>query len=132
MHVARYLGVVGLRLVGAGLLVWVADIHLDIWMQGYRQIPTDGPLFLANAIGGFALASILVVWPRGLTGLLGIGYMATTLAALLVSINVGLFGFQESIDASFVTESILLESIGILIVVVWTVIVLRAGQVIEE
>jgi hypothetical protein len=52
--------------------------------------------------------------------------MAATLAALIVSINIGLFGFQESIDASFVTESILLESIGALALLIWTVIALRA------
>jgi hypothetical protein len=119
------LGAVVLRLVGIGLLIWVAAIHLDLWAEGYRQIPTDGPLFLLNAIGGFALAAIFLVWPRALAGLLGIGYMAVTLAALIVSSNIGLFGYQESIDASFVIESILLESIGALTLLIWTVIVLR-------
>jgi hypothetical protein len=37
-----------------------------------------------------------------------------------------LFGFQESIRASFVVESILLESIGAAILLAWTVIVLHA------
>lgn len=124
--VALYLATVALRLTGAALLIWVAAIHLDLWSQGYRQLPTNGPLFLADAIGGFALAAILLVWPRALAGLLGTGFMVSTLGALIISINVGLFGFQESIDASFVTETILLESIGALLLLAWTVIVLRA------
>jgi hypothetical protein len=123
---AVYLSLVALRLAGTGLLISVAAIHLDLWSEGYRHIPTDGPLFLADAIGGFVLAAILLVWPRPLAALLGIGFMASTLAALILSINVGLFGFQESIGLSFVVESILLESIGAAILLVWTVLVLHA------
>jgi hypothetical protein len=61
-------------------------------------------------------------WPP----LLGTGFLVSTLAALILSINVGLFGFQESIRASFVVESILLESIGAAALLSWTVIVLEA------
>jgi hypothetical protein len=132
VYLAVYLCTVVLRLAGAGLLVWVAAIHLDLWSEGYRHIPTDGTLFLADAIGGFALAAILLAWPRPLAGLLGTGFMASTLAALILSINVGLFGFQESIRASFVVESILLESIGAVALLAWTVIVLQAQPKLEN
>jgi membrane-bound ClpP family serine protease len=115
-----------LRFAGVGLLVWVGAIHLDLWLGGYRQIPTDGPLFLADAIAGFALAASLLAWPRPLIGLLGTGFMVSTLAGLILSINVGLFGFHESIGASFVVESIVLESIGAVTLVAWTVIVVQA------
>ena len=104
----------------------VAAIHLHLWSEGYRHIPTDGPLFLVDAIAGFILAAILLVWPRPLAGLLGAGFMASTLAALILSINVGLFGFQESIRASFVVESILLESLGAVALFTWTLVVLQA------
>lgn len=123
---AVYLCMILLRLAGAGLLVWVAAIHLHLWSEGYRHIPTDGPLFLVDAIAGFILAAILLVWPRPLAGLLGAGFMASTLAALILSINVGLFGFQESIRASFVVESILLESLGAVALFTWTLVVLQA------
>jgi hypothetical protein len=126
VYLAVYLCTAALRLACAGLLVWVAAIHLDLWSEGYRHIPTDGPLFLADAVGGFALAAILLVWPRPLAGLLGMGFLVSTLAALILSINVGLFGFQESIRAPFVIESILLESIGAVALLSWTVIVLQA------
>jgi hypothetical protein len=115
-----------IRLAGAGLVVWVAAIHLDLWSEGYRHIPTDGPLFLADAIGGLVLAALLVVWPLPLAGLLGAGFLASTLVALIFSINVGLIGFQEPIRASFVVESILLESVGAVALLAWTIIVLQA------
>jgi hypothetical protein len=124
--VGLYVGTVVLRLIGAALIIWVAAIHLHLWDQGYRQIPTYGPLLLADAIGGFALAAVLVAWPRALSGLLGAGYMASTLAALIVSINVHLFGFQESVHAPFVTEAILLEAVGAVVLLTWAVMVLRA------
>ena len=126
VYVTVYLITVALRLAGAGLLVWVAAIHLHLWSEGYRHIATDGPLFLADAIGGFALAAIFLAWPRPLVGLLGTGFMVSTLAGLILSINVGLFGFQESIRASFVVESILLESIGSVVLLAWTFIALQA------
>jgi hypothetical protein len=126
VYLLVYIGTVALRLAGTGLLIWVGAIHLHLWSEGYRHLPTNGPLFLVDAIGGFILAAILLVWPRPLAGLLGTGFMAATLGALIVSINVGLFGFQESIHAAFVVESILLESIGGLVLLAWTVISLQA------
>ncbi len=126
VYLAVYLCMVVLRLAGAGLIIWVAAILLDLWSEGYRHIPTDGPLFLADAIGGFVLAALLLVWPWPLAGLLGAGFLASTLLALILSINVGLFGFQESIRASFVVETILLESLGAVALLAWTVIVLQA------
>ena len=85
------------------LLAWIGYIHLHLWLEGYRQIPTNGPLFLLDAVAGFILAAVLLAWPRPLAGLLAAGYTASTLGALLISLTVGLFGFRESISASYVT-----------------------------
>ncbi len=114
-----FLAAVVFRFACAGLLVWVGAVHLHLWSEGYREIPTIGPLFLADAVGGFVLAALLLVWPSPLAGLLGAGFMISTLAGLILSINVGLFGFQESLGASFVVESILLESIGAAALLAW-------------
>ena len=91
-----FLAALVLRLVCAGLLIWVAAIHLHLWTEGYRDIPTVGPLFLADAVGGFVLAAVLLVWPRPLVGLLGTAFMISTLGGLIVSLNFDLFGFRES------------------------------------
>jgi hypothetical protein len=111
-----------LRLGCVALLAWIGYVHLYLWQQGYRQIPTNGPLFLLDAVAGFALAAVLLVWPRPLAGLLAAGYTAATLGALIISLSVGLFGFRESISASFVTESLIIESITVLGLISWTIL----------
>jgi len=34
------------------LLAWIGYIHLHLWLEGYRHIPTNGPLFLLDAVAG--------------------------------------------------------------------------------
>jgi hypothetical protein len=111
-----------LRLGAVALLAWIGYIHLHLWQEGYRHIPTNGPLFLLDAVAGFGLAAVLLAWPRPLAGLLAAGYTASTLGALIISLTVGLFGFQESISASFVVESLTIDSITVLTLISWTVL----------
>ena len=111
-----------LRLACVALLGWIGYIHLHLWLEGYRQIPTDGPLFLLNAVAGFVLAVGLLVWSAPLGGLLAAGYTAATLGALLISLTVGLFGFRESISASFVTQSLIVESITVAALFSWAIL----------
>jgi hypothetical protein len=112
-----------LRLSCVALLAWIGAVHLHLWLEGYRQIPTDGPLFLIDAVAGFALAAVLLAWPAPLSGLLAAGYTASTLGALLISLTVGLFGFRESISASFVTQSLIVESITVAALFGWVILV---------
>jgi hypothetical protein len=112
-----------LRLGCVALLAWIGYIHLHLWQEGYRHIPTNGPLFLVDALAGFVLAAVLLTWPRPLAGLLAAGYTASTLGALIISLSVGLFGFKESISASYVTETLTIESIAMLALIIWTVLV---------
>ena len=111
-----------LRLACAALLAWIGYIHLHLWLEGYRQIPTDGPLFLLDAVAGFALAAALLAWPRPLAGLLAAGYIAADIGALLISLTVGLFGFKESISAAYVTQTLAIETITLLALLTWTVL----------
>src|SRR5215471_1074874 len=111
-----------LRLACVALLAWIGYIHLHLWLEGYRYIPTNGPLFLLDAIAGYGVATALLVWPAPLIGLLAIGYTTGTLGALLISLTVGLFGFHESIHASYVTLSLLIEAITVLALASWTVL----------
>jgi hypothetical protein len=112
-----------LRVGSTALLIWIGYIHLHLWQEGYRQIPTNGPLFLLDAVAGFVLAAMLAAWPRPLTGLLAVGYTASTLGALLISLTVGLFAFRESISASYVAQSLTIETITVLTLITWTALV---------
>lgn len=50
---------------------------------------------------------------------MGFGLAAGLLAGLVVSVNVGLFGFTESLRAPFVIESIALEVAGAASLATW-------------
>jgi hypothetical protein len=115
------------RVVGAAMLVATGWIHLDLWLDGYRAIPWIGPLFLANVVlAGLAAVAMLVTptrwlpWVALLAGLLELG----TLAALVLSLTVGLFGFVESLRATLVVPTILVESVGFLVLAGYAVVVL--------
>jgi predicted lipoprotein with Yx(FWY)xxD motif len=94
-----------LRLTGAGLLVATAAIHLDLYLTGFRTIPTIGPLFLFQVIVGFALALAILAAPftavtrrpavDASIAAVGAGYAIATLGGYLLSLWVGLFGFHE-------------------------------------
>jgi hypothetical protein len=106
------------RVVGAGLLLATAGIHLYLWQQGYRDIHLIGPAFLANVVLGVAGALLVLVTPQRflpwaclLTGLFELG----TLVALLLSLTGGLFGFFESWSAPLVTPTIIVEAAGFLL-----------------
>jgi len=118
---------IALRLAAAGLLVWIGYIHWHLWgAEGYKYIPTNGPLFLVDAIVAVVMAVLLLVWARPLTGLLAAGFTVSTIGALVISLWVGLFGFRESISAYFVVQSLVLESVTAVILAAWTVIAATA------
>lgn len=114
----------GLRVVAAGLLVWIGYIHWFLWHEGYKYVPTSGPFFLVDAIAAVLLAVALLAWPRAITGIASAGFVAGTIAALVISLWIGLFGFHESISASFVVQSLWLESITVVLLVAWSLIAL--------
>jgi predicted lipoprotein with Yx(FWY)xxD motif len=90
-----------LRVAGSGLLIATAAIHLDLYLTGYRTIPTIGWLFLLQVIAAFglglavlAIPSRLVI-PSRLAAGAGAGFALATLGGYLLSIWIGLFGFKE-------------------------------------
>ena len=105
------------RLLGAALLLAMAWIHLTLWLDGFRDIPWIGPLFLANVVlGTLAAAAVLAApqrllpWAALLGGLLAIG----TLGGLVLSLTVGLFGYHEFFGG-YVLPTILVEAAGFLV-----------------
>jgi predicted lipoprotein with Yx(FWY)xxD motif len=84
-----------LRVTGAGLLIATAAIHLDLYLTGYRTIPTIGWLFLLQVIAAFALGGLLLLTGSRLVAALGAGFALSTLGGYLLSVQFGLFGFRE-------------------------------------
>ncbi len=83
------------RVAGAGLLAATAAMHLDLYLTGYRSIPTIGWLFLLQVIAGFGLAVAVLVVPARLIAAAGAGFALSTLGGYLLSVWFGLFGFTE-------------------------------------
>jgi len=83
----------GLRVAGAGLLAATGGIHLDLYLTGYRSIPTIGWLFLLQVIAAFGLAAVVLVSGSRLAAAAGAGFALSTLGGYLLSVWIGLFGF---------------------------------------
>ncbi len=119
-----------LRLAGVGLLAWVGWVHWVLYHnEGYRFIPTNGPFFLVDAIGGVVLAVVLLAWPRPAVGLIAAGFTAGTIFALAISLTVGLFGFNEQLSANYVVLALVVESVTVIVLLAWTVLAARSVPV---
>jgi predicted lipoprotein with Yx(FWY)xxD motif len=82
-------------IAGAALLIASASIHLDLYLTGYRSIPTIGWLFLLQVIAGYVLAVAIPVTAQRLAAAAGALFALGTLGGYLLSLKVGLFGFTE-------------------------------------
>jgi hypothetical protein len=103
-------------------------IHLQLWLDGYREIPVVGVLFLLNAIGAVALAIALLAAPRRLLTAAAVVtalFTAGTLAGLALSLTVGLFGVHESLKTPLVPATLIVESTGVLVLVITVILAIR-------
>jgi len=84
-----------LRITGAGLLFATGAIHLDLYLTGYRSIPTIGGLFLLQIIAAFVLGVAVLASGHPLVSAAGALFALSTLGGYLLSLWIGLFGFRE-------------------------------------
>jgi predicted lipoprotein with Yx(FWY)xxD motif len=70
-------------------------VHLDLYVTGYRTIPTIGDLFLLQVISALGLAVAILVARWRITAAAGAGFLLATLGGYLVSLHTPLFGFRE-------------------------------------
>src|ERR1700726_2247244 len=91
---------IALRVAGSGLLIATAAIHLDLYLTGYRTIPTIGWLFLLQVIAAFRLGLAGRAIPRRLAAAVpaarlaaaaGAGFALAALGGYLLSFWTGLF-----------------------------------------
>jgi predicted lipoprotein with Yx(FWY)xxD motif len=83
------------RLGGAVALVATGVIHLDLYLTGYRTIPTIGWLFLLQVIADFVISLALIVSSSRLVSAAGAGLVLSTLLGYLLALRISLFGFRE-------------------------------------
>lgn len=83
------------RVAGGGLLVATGAIHLDLYVTGYRTIPTIGWLFLVQVVVAFVLGTVVLSTGHRAVAALGAGFAASTLGGYLIALQFGLFGFKE-------------------------------------
>jgi hypothetical protein len=112
--------------VGAILVLLSGLIHLKLY-GSYKGISVIGPLFLAQGIVGIVLAVALGAFRRLWLLLAGAGFCIATAAGLLISVNFGLFGFQDSLSVPYATSSLIEEFLGGGVLLTASVLVFVAG-----
>lgn len=115
-----------MRILSALALVAAGGIHLYLALNGVGGIL--GVLFILNFVAGLVLA-IGMLALRGrllqLTTVPSLLFLIATLLALVLALTVGLFGITQEWDFMLVPETVIVESVGILILAVTTFLVFR-------
>ena len=118
-----------MRILSAIILLAVGGIHLFLVFDGVGGIL--GVFFVLNAIAALVLAiGMLVLHGRLLTitTVLSLLFVIATLVALLLALTVGLFGITESWSFTLVPQTVVIESIGIVVLAIATWVVLRTPR----
>ncbi|MHC1559650.1 hypothetical protein ACR9E3_11875 [Actinomycetospora sp. C-140] len=107
-------------------LLAMGGIHLYLALTSTGGIL--GTLFILNGIGGAVLA-IAVLVTRGrllaVATVLALLFLAGTLLCLVLALTVGLFGIESSLDYELAPTTLVVESVGTVILLITTVLVLR-------
>jgi hypothetical protein len=122
------------RMLAGITLLLIGGIHYQQYQYAfYSAVPTIGPLFLLNFIGGTALGLLLLAPGKSrlgrlgnpleqLTALAGIGLAASGIAALLISENTPLFGFMEHGYRFVIVLTITSEAVAIVLLTLFLVL----------
>jgi hypothetical protein len=130
----RWVGVspralVAWRLLSAILLLAMGGIHLYLVFHGVGGLL--GKLFILNVIGALVLAIAIMVLRGQLLSLatvLSLLFMVGTLLALVLALTVGLFGIHEVLSFTLVPTTLVVESVGTVILAVTVALVLRSRR----
>jgi predicted lipoprotein with Yx(FWY)xxD motif len=117
------------QVAGAGLLFASGAIHLDLYLTGYRSIPTVGTLFLLQEVVAFGLGVIILVTGSRLASAVGAGFALSTLVGYLISLEFGLFGFREVPTVAGVVSAVIdLAAFAVLAMFAFDTGVNRSGR----
>jgi hypothetical protein len=118
------------RILSAIVLFAIAGIHLFLVFDGVGGLL--GVLFILNAVAGIVLG-IGMLALRGmlftLATVLGVLFAIASLVALLLALSVGLFGITETWTLTLVPQTVVVDSIGIVVLAITLILLLRRRSV---
>jgi len=118
-----------MRILSAIFLLAAGGIHLYLALNGTGGVL--GVLFILNGIAGIVLAVAMVVLRGRLlqaATVLSLLFLIATLGALVLALTIGLFGITQTWGDPFVPPTVIIESIGIVVLAVTTAMVLRRRE----
>jgi hypothetical protein len=114
-----------LILAGAALAVYSGYIHLYLWGRQpfpYKDVPTIGPLFLLQGIVAILIGLLVAISRRLFAVIIGAGLMVVSVAALVIDVEVGMFGFKDSWSVPYVTSTLYEEIVGAVLLLIAAVV----------
>ena len=118
-----------MRVLSAIVLLAIGGIHLFLVFNGVGGVL--GVLFVLQAIAGLVLAiGMLVLHGRllGIATVLCLLFVIASLLALILALTVGFFGITETWTFTLVPETVVVESIGVAVLAIATLVVFRTPQ----
>lgn len=127
----RVSGLLPWQAASALLLLVMGGIHVYLVLfAGFGGLL--GALFVLNGIGGLVLAVAIVVARRGLLALVSVAslvFLGGTLIGLLLALApAGLLGIHESLGDQLVPTTLVVESVGVVVLAITSWFAVRAGR----
>jgi hypothetical protein len=122
-----------MRILSSIVLLIVGGIHIYLVIHGVGGIL--GVMFVLNGIAALVLAiGMLVLRGRLLrvAVVLSLLFIIATLASLLIALTVGLFGIHEVWSFTLVPQTIVIESIGIVVLAIACGVLLRRSRAVAH
>jgi len=117
------------QILSAILLLGMGGIH--VYLVFYGVGGPLGTLFVLNGVGALVLAiAILVLRAQllALAAVLSLLFMAGTLLALILALTVGLFGIHEVMSFRLVPTTLVVESIGTVVLAITSLLAFRSQR----
>ena len=105
----------------AALLLVIGVVHLHLWLDGYRNLNTIGPLFLVAVVSAVVLAIVVAVRINAVIAVAAASFAAGTLTANIFSLLLpdGLFHFKE-VGVSYSGGFALASEVGVVVLMgIW-------------
>jgi hypothetical protein len=116
---------------GAACAVYSGYIHLYLWGRQpypYRDIPTIGPLFLVQGIAAIVIGLLVVISRRVGALLVGAGLLVVSVVALVIDVEVGMFGFKDSWSVPYAMSTLYEEIVGAVLLLVTAGVLAWSGR----